>query len=65
MMVRIMIERAVFGQIADLALEFKVGARSLRGLFEEMITPVLYAVPDRPEIKKVTIRSLFEEAVLS
>ena len=50
---------------ADLALEFKVGARSLRGIFEEMITPVLFVVPDRPEVKKVTIRSLFEEAVFS
>jgi ATP-dependent Clp protease ATP-binding subunit ClpX len=55
----------VFGQIADLAFEFKVGARSLRGIFEEMITPVLYVVPDRPDVKKVTIRSLFEEAVFS
>ena len=63
--VELVIEPAVFGQIADLALEFKVGARSLRGLFEEMITPVLYVVPDRPEVKKVVIRSLFEEAVFS
>jgi ATP-dependent Clp protease ATP-binding subunit ClpX len=63
--VELVIEPMVFGQIADLAFEFKVGARSLRGLFEEMITPVLYVVPDRPEVKKVTIRSLFEEAVFS
>ena len=55
----------MFGQIADLAFEFKVGARSLRGIFEEMITPVLYVVPDRPEVRKVVIRSLFEEAVFS
>ena len=60
-----MIELAVFGQITDLALEFKIGARSLHGIFEEMITPVLYAVSDRPEIRKVIIRSLFEEAVFS
>jgi ATP-dependent Clp protease ATP-binding subunit ClpX len=63
--VELVIEPAVFGQIADLAFEFKVGARSLRGLFEEMITPVLYVVPDRSEVKKVVIRSLFEEAVFS
>jgi ATP-dependent Clp protease ATP-binding subunit ClpX len=58
--VDLVIEAPVFGQIADLALEYKVGARSLRGIFEEMLTPVLYAVPDRPEVRKVTIRSLFE-----
>ena len=63
--VELVIEPVVFHQIADLALEFKVGARSLRGIFEEMITPVLYVVPDRPEIRKVTISSLFEEALLS
>ena len=60
-----MIEPMVFGQIADLAFEFKVGARSLRGIFEEMITPVLYLVPDRPDVKRVTIRSLFEEALFT
>jgi ATP-dependent Clp protease ATP-binding subunit ClpX len=63
--VDLVIEAPVFGQIADLALEYKVGARSLRGIFEEMLTPVLYAVPDRPDVKKVTIRSLFEEALFT
>lgn len=59
--VELNIERRVFEQIAELAFEYKVGARSLRGIFEEMITPVLYVTPDRPEIRKVVIKSLFEE----
>ena len=63
--VELVIEQLAFEQIADLAMEYKVGARSLRGIFEEMITPVLYVVPDRPEINKVVIRSLFEEPVFS
>lgn len=54
----------VFQQIAEMAFEYKVGARSLRGLFEEMLMPVLYQVPDRPEIRKVVIKSLFEEPTL-
>jgi ATP-dependent Clp protease ATP-binding subunit ClpX len=53
----------VFEQIAELALEYKTGARSLRGIFEELITPVLYAIPDHPEIRRVTITSLFNEPV--
>jgi ATP-dependent Clp protease ATP-binding subunit ClpX len=57
------IEAKVFEQIADLAIEYKVGARSLRGIFEEMITPVLYVTPDRPEISKVSIKSLFDDPV--
>ncbi len=49
-----------FGQIADLAIEYQVGARSLRGIFEEMLTPVLYRVPDDKRIARVSIDSLFE-----
>ena len=44
------VEPRVFEQIAELALEYKTGARSLRGIFEELITPVLYVVPDQPDI---------------
>lgn len=46
-------------QIATLAIEYKAGARSLRGIFEEMLCDVLYAVPDNPAIRRVVIRSLF------
>ena len=51
----------VFEQIAEIAIEYKTGARSLRGIFEELITPILYVVPDHPEIARVEIASLFEE----
>ena len=62
--VKLEIEHAAFLQIAEMAFEYKVGARSLRGIFEEMLTPVLYQIPDRPEIRKVVIKSLFEEPFL-
>ena len=58
--VELAIKPVVFEQIADLALEYKVGARSLRGIFEELMTDVLYAIPDNPSIRKVIINSLFE-----
>ncbi|MDR0672267.1 MAG: AAA family ATPase [Zoogloeaceae bacterium] len=58
--VRLVVAPRVFGQIADIALEYKAGARSLRGIFEELLTPVLFAIPDRPEIKQVHIPSLYE-----
>jgi len=57
--VELVIEPRVFEEIAELALEYKTGARSLRGIFEELITPILYVVPDQPEIRKVVISSLF------
>jgi ATP-dependent Clp protease ATP-binding subunit ClpX len=59
--VELTVEPAVFEQIAELAVEYKTGARSLRGLFEELITPVLYVIPDDPRIEKVVISSLFAE----
>ncbi len=62
--VELEIEHAVFRQIAEIAFEYKVGARSLRGIFEEMLTPVLYQIPDRPEVRKVVVKSLFEEPSL-
>lgn len=51
----------VFEQISEIAIEYKTGARSLRGIFEELMTPILYVVPDAPEIGRVEIGSLFEE----
>ena len=58
--VELAIAPQVFEQIADLAMEYKVGARSLRGIFEEMLTPVIYLVPDHPEVRQVRISSLFD-----
>jgi ATP-dependent Clp protease ATP-binding subunit ClpX len=62
--VELEIEHAAFLQIAEMAFEYKVGARSLRGIFEEMLTPVLFQIPDHPEIRKVVIKSLYEEPEL-
>lgn len=59
--VELSIEQKVFEQIAEIAIEYSTGARSLRGLFEELMTPVLYATPDNPAIGRVEIASLFDE----
>ena len=63
--VELQIEPTVFRQIADLAIEYKAGARSLRGIFEEMMTDIMYTIPDNPAIRRVVIRSLFEPAELA
>lgn len=59
--VALTVQPAVFEQIADLAVEYRVGARGLRGIFEDMLRPVLFVVPDRPSIRTVVVESLFEE----
>lgn len=61
--VELTVDARVFEQIAELAFEYKTGARSLRGIFEELITPILYVVPDDRDIQTVTVTSLFSEPV--
>jgi ATP-dependent Clp protease ATP-binding subunit ClpX len=58
--VELNIAPAVFEQIAEIAIEYKTGARSLRGIFEELITPILYVIPDHREIGSAVITSLFD-----
>ncbi len=60
--VELIIEQRVFEQISEIAIEYKTGARSLRGIFEELMTPILYVLPDNPDIGRVLLTSLFEEA---
>ncbi len=62
--VELSIGKRVFEQISEIAIEYKTGARSLRGIFEELMTPVLYTVPDNPDIYRVEIASLFEDPQL-
>lgn len=59
--VELSIAPRVFEQISEIAIEYKTGARSLRGIFEELMTPILYVVPDNPQITRVEIASLFED----
>jgi len=61
--VELAVERKVFEQIAEIAMEYKTGARSLRGIFEELVSPILYVVPDNPSIRKVAIMSMFADPV--
>ncbi|MCQ2567548.1 MAG: ATP-dependent Clp protease ATP-binding subunit ClpX [Mogibacterium sp.] len=41
--------------IADKALELKTGARGLRGIFERMMTNIMYETPSDPDIRQVII----------
>ena len=40
---------------ADKAVERKIGARGLRAVLEEVMTPVMYEVPSDESIAKVTV----------
>jgi ATP-dependent Clp protease ATP-binding subunit ClpX len=62
--VELAIDPMVFDQIAEIAYEYKTGARSLRGIVEELITPILFVVPDDKTIRKVRITSLFSHPTM-
>ena len=59
--VELVVDGRVFEQIAELAIEYKTGARSRRGIFEEMVTPVLFRIPDATDIARVHVTSLFTD----
>jgi hypothetical protein len=46
--------------VAPAALAFAAG---LRGIFEELISPVLYVIPDQRDIRAVAMRSMFSEPI--
>lgn len=48
-------EPDALGEIAELALERKTGARGLRAILEELLVPVMYDLPDRENIDTVRI----------
>ena len=62
--VELVVEPRVFEQIAELAIEYKTGARSLRGIFEELITPVLYVLPDERDVERVRFSTIFAEPTI-
>jgi len=43
------------GAAADKAIEREIGARGLRAVLEEVMTPIMYKTPSDPAIAKVTI----------
>lgn len=53
-------EQDALKAIADKTLEKDTGARGLRSIMEQLLTPVMYSIPSDPTIAKVTIT---EEAV--
>lgn len=49
-------------QVVDIAIEQKTGARGLRSIIEEILTPIMYELPDRDLVKKVVIHDINETA---
>lgn len=54
-------ENAV-SQIVDIAIEQKTGARGLRSIIEEVLTPVMFNLPEETNVLKVIINDIDKEA---
>lgn len=48
-------------QIVELTMKYKTGARGLRSIMEELLNPIMYELPDNPEIAKITLENIENE----
>ncbi|MBQ6569434.1 MAG: ATP-dependent Clp protease ATP-binding subunit ClpX, partial [Clostridia bacterium] len=48
-------EKEALEAVAQKTIDFKTGARGLRGVLENLLTPIMFEVPSDPTIVKVTI----------
>ncbi len=53
--VELVIEEDAIRAVADKALQMNTGARGLRGIFEGMMTEIMYEIPSRPDVEKCII----------
>jgi len=53
--VDLVVEDEAVHAIADKALRLNTGARGLRGIFEGIMTDIMYELPSRPEVEKCII----------
>ena len=53
--VDLIVEEDAVRAIAGKALALNTGARGLRGIFEKMMTDIMYELPSRPEVEKCII----------
>jgi ATP-dependent Clp protease ATP-binding subunit ClpX len=45
-------------QIVELTMKYKTGARGLRSIMEELLNPIMYELPDNPEIVKIVLEDI-------
>lgn len=60
---KLTVEAMALSEVAGLAMELNIGARGLRGVFEEMVSPALFELPDKKGVSEVIFRSIYEDPV--
>ena len=60
--VKLELEDGALDYIVEKAMEFKLGARGLRSIFEAIITDAMFEIPSAEDVKEMVIdRSYAEE----
>jgi ATP-dependent Clp protease ATP-binding subunit ClpX len=49
-------------QIVDIAIDQKTGARGLRSIIEEVLTPVMYDLPELENVLRVVVDDIYQLA---
>ncbi len=63
--IKLTIDEGVFDFIVDKAIEFKLGARGLRSIFEAILTDDMYNLPSEKEVKALHLDREYAERRLS
>jgi ATP-dependent Clp protease ATP-binding subunit ClpX len=63
--IKLTIEDEVFDYIVEKAMEFKLGARGLRSLFEAILTDDMFHLPSQKGVKKLHVTKDYAEEKLS
>lgn len=57
----LVVKETAMGEMADVVLEMKTGARGLKSVFEKVLAQTMFDAPSIGKGKKVVINSIFEE----
>ncbi|KAF0130887.1 MAG: ATP-dependent Clp protease ATP-binding subunit ClpX [Bacteroidetes bacterium] len=63
--IKLIIEPEVFDYIVEKSIEFKLGARGLRAIFEAILTDDMFEMPSQHEVKELVVTKAYAEAKFS
>ena len=59
--IKLEIRQDALDYIVDKAVDFKLGARGLRSIFEAIVTDAMFELPSNPDVKKLVITKTYAE----
>ncbi len=63
--IKLVIEEGVYDFIVEKSIEFKLGARGLRSIFEAILSDDMFELPSKKEVKELVVTRAYAEAKFS